>query len=159
MRRGEDEPARLDPDDLVDPLVLPARDEGVDHLAEELPRRRGPGVMSLKTIPFFGKSGTSRMRARTASMARNLPRAAERPGGRSPPARLGPPSEAETGRALDGATGGQEQSSGFRGPRPLPHLEVEVGAGGAAGLADPGDRPRPRRTRAPSRTSSLEAWA
>src|SRR6185369_4011595 len=55
------------------------------------------GVMSLKTTPFFGKSGTSRIRARTSFMGGSLP---------------------------DGRSG--EIEEGVPRPRPLADLEVQV---------------------------------
>src|SRR6185369_4901733 len=77
------------------------------------------GVMSLKTTPFFGKSGTSRIRARTSFMRGSLP---------------------------DGRSG--EIEEGVSRPRPLADLEVQVGTGRPARAPDPGDG-LPRRDRLP----------
>src|SRR5512137_2324398 len=68
------------------------------------------GVMSLNTTPGLGKSGTSRMAARTASSM-----------------------------ALSFSTGSGEEEQRVARPGPLPHLEVEVGPAAAAGLSHPGD--------------------
>src|SRR5512138_2046148 len=87
------------------------------------------GVMSLKTIPFFGKSGTSRMRARTASMAANLTTA-----GAAAPLR-------------------QEEQRVLRA-RPVAHLEVQVRAGRPAALPDARDR-LPAADRVPVRDEDL----
>src|SRR5574340_455505 len=77
------------------------------------------GVRSLKTIPCFGKAGTSRIRARTASIM-----------------------------GADISTGSGEEQERVPRPGPLPHLEVEVRAGGPAGLPHlrdglPANDPRP----------------
>src|SRR5512137_286798 len=76
-------------------------------------KRRGwerMGVMSLKTTPGLGKSGTSRMAARTAASM-----------------------------ALSFSTGSGEEEQRVSRAGALPDLEVEVGPAAAAGLAHPGD--------------------
>src|SRR6266568_4183950 len=111
------------------------------------------GVMSLKTIPFFGKSGTSRIRARMASMAGILAEAgggqkktalADGGGiGRGGPKDLGGLSAhfvAWVGEALNGhRVESRQVEHRVARPRTFSHLEVQVGAGGAAGLTHPGD--------------------
>src|SRR5512139_1204340 len=64
--------------------------------------------MSLKTIPFFGKSGTSRMVRRSRSEIDSM--------------------------AADSTSG--EELEGIARAGPLAHLEVEMGTAGAPGLAD-----------------------
>src|SRR5512137_2342056 len=68
--------------------------------------------MSLKTIPFFGKSWTSRMVRRRRSEIDSM--------------------------AADSTSG--EELEGIARAGPLAHLEVEVRAARAPGLADPGHR-------------------
>ena len=68
-RRPEQEAARLGADDELD-VQLPrepasAGDRGVERLG-----RQRAGVMSLKTIPGFGKSGMSRIVALARSTRR-----------------------------------------------------------------------------------------
>src|SRR5512144_2627984 len=83
--------------------------------ARKVTASESTGVMSLKTIPFFGKSGTSRILARTASiMGPDLTTGAAPPG------------------ALEAASGEEEQ--GVARARALAHLEVQVRSGGPPGL-------------------------
>src|SRR5512143_1884065 len=82
------------------------------------------GVMSLKTMPFFGKSGMSRMRERSSFIMAREDITRARPG-------RGPARHAAASREVE-----------ERVPRarPLTHLEVQVRSGRATRLAHPRDR-------------------
>ena len=66
--RSEKKSARIDPNDLVDLFAAATFEKNIDRRAEQRAILQNRGVMSLKTIPFFGKSGTSRTAVRNLSI-------------------------------------------------------------------------------------------
>ena len=66
-RRAEEKSARVDPDNLVDRFPRHCSRKRSTEARKSSPSFK-IGVMSLKTIPFFGKSGTSRTPERSFSI-------------------------------------------------------------------------------------------